>query len=197
MTADSITFHEHAKVTVLEEAPDISTVTPVDSSEETLSWKTHTNLKKFDEQGTLFEEIDIEGNAASVGGISALWHRLVGGTTVSAFDNANAAIGVGDSTTANGSPLTSNDLLAATNKLRKGMDATYPQHTDSTSTDGSRTITFRATFASAEANFAWNEWGVFNAVGAGAGRMLNRKQEALGTKVSGATWQLTLTLTMA
>lgn len=199
MPDESIRIQETAKVVVLEEAPnpDISDVVNVEGSEDNLHWETHTNLKKFNENMELVEEIDIDGNAASIGGISALWHRLLGGNTVSAFDNTNAAIGVGDSTTANPSPLTSNDMLAATNKLRKGMDATYPQQTDSTGTDSSRTVTFRSTFASADANWAWNEWGVFNSATAGAGRMLNRKVESLGTKVAGATWQLTITLTMA
>ena len=107
------------------------------------------------------------------------------GEAFTAFNNANARIGVGDSTTAFAAGQT--DLQAPANKLRKAMDATYPQRT-------TNVLTFRATFGTAEANFAWNEWGVFNA--AAAGQMLNRKVEALGTKTSAQTWQLTVDLTL-
>ncbi|HET7110286.1 MAG TPA: hypothetical protein VFI41_05405 [Gemmatimonadales bacterium] len=104
---------------------------------------------------------------------------------VTAFNNANAYIGVGDSTTAYAN--TQTDLVAATNKFRKAMDATYPQQ-------ATNVLTYRSTFALADANFAWNEWGVFNA--STAGTMLNRKQEALGTKANTQSWQFTVTLTL-
>ena len=107
------------------------------------------------------------------------------GEAFTAFNNANARIGVGDSTTAFAAAQT--DLQAPANKLRKAVDATYPQR-------AANVLTFRATFGTAEANFAWNEWGVFNA--AAAGQMLNRKVEALGTKTSAQTWQLTVDLTL-
>lgn len=104
-----------------------------------------------------------------------------GGT---AFNNANSYIGVGDSSTAHA--FTQTDLQAATNKLRKAMDASYPQV-------AANVLTFRSTFGTSEANFAWNEWGVFNA--AAAGTMMNRKVESLGTKTSAQSWQLTVTIT--
>lgn len=106
-----------------------------------------------------------------------------GGT---AFNNANSYIGVGDSATAFAAAQT--DLQAAANKLRKAMDATYP-------TLAANVMTFRATFGTADANFAWAEWGVFNA--AAAGTMMNRKVEALGTKTNTQTWQLTATITLS
>lgn len=106
------------------------------------------------------------------------------GAAVTAFNNANSYIGVGDSTTAFAAGQT--DLQAATNKLRKAMDATYPS-------GASNVITWRSTFATGDANWAWQEWGVFNA--AAAGTMLNRKVESLGTKTSTQTWQFTVVLT--
>lgn len=106
------------------------------------------------------------------------------GAGVTAFNNANAHIGVGDSTTAFAVGQT--DLQAATNKLRKAMDATYPS-------GATNVLTFRSTFATGDANFAWQEWGVFNA--SSAGTMLNRKVESLGTKTNTQTWQFTVTLT--
>lgn len=107
------------------------------------------------------------------------------GETVTEFTNANAHIGVGDSTTAFAA--TQTDLVAASNKLRKAMDATYP-------TRATNVLTFRSTFATGEANFAWQEWGVFNA--SSGGTMLNRKVESLGTKTSAQSWQFTVTLTV-
>lgn len=140
----------------------------------------------------LYERLEREGNLLLIGGVSALWQRLIS-TSITAFDNTNAYLGVGDSTTAAAD--TQTDLQAATNKLRKAMDATYPQHTDSTGTASSKTITYKSTFATGDANFAWQEWGVFNA--SSAGRMLNRKVESLGTKTSAATWALTVSLSLA
>jgi hypothetical protein len=106
-----------------------------------------------------------------------------GGT---AFNNANSYIGVGDSTTAFSAAHT--DLQAATNKLRKAMDATYP-------TVATNVLTFRSTFATTDANWAWQEWGIFNA--SSGGTMMSRKVESLGTKTSAQSWQITCTITLA
>lgn len=108
------------------------------------------------------------------------------GATYTAFNNANARLGVGDSTTAWSAAHT--DLIG-TNKFRKAMDASFP--TD----NGSGTLTFKATFATTEANFAWSEFGTFNA-GSG-GTMLQRKVQALGTKPSSEQWVLTVTVAVA
>jgi hypothetical protein len=56
-------------------------------------------------------------------------------------------------------------------------------------------MTFRSTFATSEANWAWQEWGVFNAFSSGT--MMSRKVESLGTKTSAQSWQLTVTITLA
>lgn len=111
---------------------------------------------------------------------------LIGGSDFTRFNNANAHLGVGDSSAAFAASQT--DLQAATNKHREPMDATYPQR-------ATNVLTFRATFETADANHAWNEWGIFNAVS--AGEMLNRVVESLGTKTSAATWEFTVTLTIA
>jgi len=108
------------------------------------------------------------------------------GDTFTAYSNANAYIGVGDSTTA--FAIGQTDLQASTNKLRKAMDSTYPQR-------ASGVLTFRSTFATTDANYAWQEWAVFNA--SSSGTMLSRKVESLGTKTSAQTWQFTVTLTFS
>lgn len=105
------------------------------------------------------------------------------GEAVTSFANANAHIGVGNGTTAFSAAHT--DLQGAS-KARKAMDATYPQRSG-------LQLTFRSSFASGDANFAWEEWGIFNA--AAAGTMLNRVVANNGTKASGATWVFTVTLT--
>lgn len=165
-------------------------------------WRCHTLLRKFHGDSTdltdLFDEVSIDGNLLMYGGASCQWQTLIGngtstgGQTLTYFNNANAHIGVGDSSTAEAA--THTDLQAATNKLRKAMDATYPLHTDGVVV-GAASIAFRSTFATGDANYAWNEWGIFN--GSSGGRMLNRKVQSLGTKTSAASWQLTVTLTLA
>jgi hypothetical protein len=107
------------------------------------------------------------------------------GEAVTAFNEANAHLGVGDSAAA--FDATQTDLQAATNKLRKAVSAGYP-------TRAANVLTFRSLFGTSEANWVWAEWAAFNA--AAAGVMLNRKVEALGTKTSAQSWQLTVELTV-
>lgn len=139
-----------------------------------------------------YEVISREGNLLTYGGASALWDLLIGAGNVTAFNNANAYIGVGDSNTA--AAATQTDLQAVTNKVRVGMEASYPSHTDGTS-DGADDCVFRSVFGTGSANFAWEEWALFNA--STAGRMLNRKVESLGTKTSAAAWTFTVTLSLS
>jgi hypothetical protein len=143
----------------------------------------------FESEGNVLVNGD---NTATQGGVRGMWDRLIGNTTVVAYSNANARIGVGDG---NGSvPTGANadtDLTAPTNKLRKAMNATYPQ----LGASPARSLIFQSDFTTSEANFAWREWGIFNTATAAQG-MLNHKGEDLGTKVSG-TWTLTLTLAIS
>lgn len=111
---------------------------------------------------------------------------IVGDGGITVLNNANAYLGVGDSTTAFSAAHT--DLQAASNKLRVGMDATYPQRS-------SNVLTLRSTFTTGQANYAWAEWGVFNA--SSGSTMFSRKVEALGTKTSAQSWVLTATVTVA
>ena len=206
MPVDPMHLDEHARIAASGELHDA------------VRWRATWSIHKFDDPtGTigqaleggaeldafadhLLEVIEREGNLLMYGGASCLWQCLIGNGTTTAgqnltyFNNGNAAIGVGDSTTA--AAATQNDLQAATNKLRKAMDATYPSHSDGTSS-GAATITFRSTFGSSDANFAWQEWIVANSATAATGRALNRKVESLGTKASGTTWVFTVTLTLA
>ena len=75
------------------------------------------------------------------------------------------------------------------------MDATYPSHTDGTGSSSNAVITYKSTFETGDANFAWAEWAIFNA--STSGRMLNRKVFSGGTKTSADAWSLTVTITLA
>ncbi len=99
-----------------------------------------------------------------------------------AFNNANAYLAVGNGTTAFSAAHT--DLQGAS-KTRKAMDATYP--TDPPSPVNR--LLWRSTFATGDANHAWDEVGVANA--STAGTMLSRLVTALGTKTVSGTWVLT------
>lgn len=129
-----------------------------------------------------YEVIEHEENLLLEVGIAEIWDILIGGSA-NHFDNANSTIGVGDSSTAEVASQT--DLQAATNKQYNGMEATYPSRTD-------ETLSFKASFGSAEANFAWHEWVVKQGA---SGICLNRKVDSLGTKASG-TWTLEVGLTL-
>lgn len=169
-----------------------------------IQWKAKWKVEKYhgdDVTGTPYEIIEKEGNLLMHGGASCIWQTLIGngnassGQTLTYFDNSNAHIGVGNGTQA--VTATQNDLQASAgtaNQIRKGMDATYPQHTDGTNA-GAGTIVFRSTYGTSDANFHWYEWGVFN--GLSGGRMLNRKQEDLGSKTSASTWTFSVSLSLA
>jgi len=120
-------------------------------------------------------------NGVTNAGEDALRNRLVG-TSPTAFDASNAYLGVGDSSTAFAESQT--DLQAATNKVRVGMNATYPKDGS-----GAQTTDWQSDFTSGVGNFAWAEWALFNA--SSSGTMFSRKVESLGTKASGSVWTLT------
>ena len=142
-----------------------------------------------------YETLECHGNALTTAGLNRLTSLLIGAGGQAATNTATR-IGVGNSTTAFAVGQT--DLQAAAgaaNRQFKVMDATYPQQANGV-------VTARSSFATGEANFAWQEWGIdigaptvtdgttVNAV------LLNRKVESLGTKASG-TWVLTATITIS
>lgn len=155
-----------------------------------IRYRTRWILKKYaDDQAFLddapYAESVIEGNLLLNEGIGELLLLLTGGSAT-AYNNANARIGVGDSATAEAA--TQTDLQAAVNKAYKAMSATYPQI-------AAQTVTFRAAFGASEANYAWNEFSVDN--GAVGLKNLNRKVSAQGTKTSGQTWTVDLQITFS
>jgi hypothetical protein len=138
------------------------------------------------EKGEAFETIVNKGNVLLNEGITAMWN-LIGGLTATAFSNANAYLGVGDSATA--ATASQTGLQASTNKAYVAMSATYPQVSN-------QTITFQGIFDGSTGNFAWNEMTVASGNSDSAVNM-NRKVSSQGTKISGQVWTLTLAITLS
>ena len=152
-------------------------------------WRPRWKIEKYHGEAkpeNLYAVEEFAGNLLLNEGITELLNLLIGGTAT-AYNNANARIGVGDSTTAATAAQTG--LQAATNKTWKGMDASYPQVSG-------QTVTFRATFGTSDANYSWREFTVVNAAD-DTGKNLCRKVENHGTKASGDTWIISLQITIS
>lgn len=153
----------------------------------------------FDRLGVCPDEVVEEvGNLITTAGLTRITSLITGGGG-QAVTNTSARLGVGDSSTAAAVGDTDLGAIAgSTHRWFQVMDATYP-------TTSAGVITFKATFGTSDGNFTggWQEWGVDigtptvtsgNTVNA---TLLNHKIASLGTKVSGATWALTATLTLS
>ena len=145
--------------------------------------------------------VEVEGNLLVRGGGSLIWECLKGsGTTASTaakkYFNATAAIGVGNSTTAAAATQTA---LQGGSKTTKALTGGYPTHTTGSTAATVVDIVYKSTFGTADANFTWNEWGLFNkTTGTANARMLNRKVQAgMITKSTAATATMTITLSLA
>lgn len=118
-------------------------------------------------------------------GINAIWTLVCGGSET-AFNNANARVGVGNSNTAENA--TQTGLLGASTAFA-AMDSGYP-------TFGSnQKATFKGTFGNGQAEFAWEEFTVDN--GATPNKNLHRKVTSKGTKGANETWVLTIELSLS
>jgi len=132
------------------------------------------------------------GNLLLTAGITRLGNLLVGAGGT-AFNATNSRIGVGDGVTA---PAIGNTDLSAV----AGSTHRWFQLVDATPSCTTNVITFHATFASADGNFAWNEFGTDNGTASGntvTAPLLNRSvPSTLGTK-TGGSWALTETITIS
>jgi hypothetical protein len=134
-----------------------------------------------------YEVINGKDNCLLNTGINKIWD-LVDGTASGAshiYDNTHAQIGVGDSSTA--ANATQTDLQAASNKTYKGMESGFPTST-------AQKITLKSSFGSSDAVYTWNEWVSKQSTSAVC---LNRKVESMGTKSSGSTWTLEISITLS
>ena len=117
-----------------------------------------------------------EGNTGLNEGLQNLIDvaAALGGTN---YGSANAYLGVGIGTAAAAAAQTG---LQGTATAFAAIDASYPART-------SQTVEYRATFGTAAANFAWEEYTLVNAA-TDAGQNLLRATSTKGTKVAGESW---------
>lgn len=162
---------------------------PADSA----SWGIEATVRRWDstssfEAGAEPDSCDTyTGNMLLNAGISRLGSLLVGAGGT-AFNAANSRLGVGDGSAATSAGQT--DLQGSSK---------YFQLVDSVSWSG-QSGSWTATFGSSAANFDWQEWAIDNGSSSGStavSPLLNRKAVAMGTKVSGSTWTLTVTVTIS
>lgn len=185
-----------------------------------ITWRSSTLVEKFSKEQTEFalyklmhnpsgDELrklcgepelgiheDPTSNLLTTAGLNRITSLIIAGGG-QGVTNTAARLGVGDSTTA--AAVGDTDLGAAAGSTHRQfyvMDATYP-------TQSNGLLTFKSTFASADANFAWQEWCVDVATPTVANGttvntlLLNHKIVSMGTKVSGSTWALTATITLS
>lgn len=139
----------------------------------------------------------VDGNLVTTAGLTRLTSLLTAGGG-QALSNTATRLGVGDG--AGSAAVGDTDLSAAagsTHRWFQVMDATYPSVS-------AGVLTAKATFASADGNFAWNEFGLdigTPTVSSGntvAACLFNHKTSiAQGTKASGQTWAATATITFS
>lgn len=127
--------------------------------------------------------------------VNAGWTRLMNLLTnqgaTQAYDATHTRIGAGNGVTA--AAYTDADLAAAAGSANRWF-----QLVSGAGTLGTRTLAWSATFASADGNFTWAEFGIDNGLASGntvTAPMLNRAVSAQGTKASGQTWTATATIT--
>lgn len=147
------------------------------------------------------------GNLLTTMGLTTITALLIGAGGTGALFNigpsAKPVCGVGATATA--AAVTDVALGAnGTSAWYQAMDPTFP-------TVSAGVMTGQTTFASGDANFAWNEWcwasgsgtvtasATFASVYATAASrsMWNHKIASLGTKASGAAWVFTTTITLS
>lgn len=139
------------------------------------------------------------GNILVTAGLGLI-SNLIEGAGGTPFAHADAIVGVGATATA--------ATIADVHLGADGGSAYYQQADTSYPTASGGVITAVSTFASVNANFAWNEWCLATGSGgitAGATlasvattpTMLNHKIASLGTKASGAAWVFTATITLS
>jgi hypothetical protein len=125
------------------------------------------------------------GNTALNAGLQNIVKLICAVSSGTAWNSANAKIGVGNSSTAASAAQTA--LIGS--HAYAGMDTGYPTRT-------SQTAKWRSTFSGTAANFAWYEFTV-STTATNTGINLNRKVSTKGTKSAGESWTLELQVTFS
>lgn len=141
-----------------------------------------------------YETSQVVGNLITNAGWTRLMNLLTNQGATQAFDATHTRIGVGNSNTAEA--YTDTDLGAAAGSANRWF-----QLVSGAGTLGTRTLSFSATFGTADGNFAWNEFGLDQGTASGntvTAVFFNHKASiAQGTKASGQTWTATATITFS
>ena len=136
----------------------------------------------------------VVGNLITNAGWTRLMNLLTNQSATQALDATHARIGVGNSNTAEA--YTDTDLGASAGSTNRWF-----QLVTGAGTLGTRTLAFAASFASADGNFAWNEFGLdFGTASSNAvtAPLFNHKAGiAQGTKALGQVWAATATITFS
>jgi len=146
------------------------------------------DLERFLAEVKPYEVVEKEGNLLCNVGINLLLDLLVagGGTP---YNNANAYLAVGNGVVA-AAPADTD--ITGPSKTYIVSDVGYP-------IVGTTACTWRSTFAAGDANYAWNEVALLNGNAPPASFILNHLVPAggLGTKAAGASWTLSLVITIS
>jgi hypothetical protein len=138
---------------------------------------------------------DSEKNLLTTNGINRMLNLTIAGGG-QALTNTATRLGVGDGAgTAAAGDTDLSAVAGSTHRWFQVMDATFPSV-------ATNVLTAKATWTTADGNFAWNEWGLdvgtptVTASATVAALLFNHKTSAaLGTKTTG-TWVLTVTVTI-
>jgi hypothetical protein len=168
---------------------------PADAAQESQKFKILWTLEKWNKSedhlaGMLPDEtVYAPKNLLVTGGINMMLSLLTSIGNFTPYGSGTAQLRVGNGSTAAASGDT--DLSGGSLDV-SAMDAGFP-------TVSVTTATWRATYGSSQANFVWNEVAVQNQSGSVGSftRILNHKVQNFGTKASGSTWTLTLTVTIS
>ncbi|BEL07832.1 hypothetical protein Q0Z83_060230 [Actinoplanes sichuanensis] len=208
MGTDTARAHDHLGVSVRTPLADRSfgtTLWRVErwDADQTRWVKTRTGLAAptgadFRQLGVeSYETSEVLGNLITNAGWTRLMNLLTNQGATQALDATHVRIGVGNGSTAEA--YTDTDLAAAA-----GASNRYFQPVSGAGSLGTRTLTFSATFGTADGNHAWNEFGLDVTSGTAAGGttvgalLFNRKAGiAQGTKASGQTWTASAVVTFS
>lgn len=188
MGADGIRWHSHARVDQFD-----------DEQVEWVTRRTGILVPAGDDLARLVRPVEVtesDGNLLTTAGLTRITSLIIAGGGQGA---TNTATRLGTGNGAGSAAVGDTDLGAAagaSNRWFQVMDATYPQV-------AAGVITAKATFATGDGNYAWNEWGLdvgtptVTSSAVVAACLVNHKTSAaLGTKASGS-WVLTVTITLA
>jgi hypothetical protein len=183
------------------------------------TWRAHALVEKWDIDKTLwvcrrtnllkpqashFEKLRVRpddtaewaGNLLTTAGLTRLM-SLLNGAGGQAMTNTATRLGTGNGVgTAAVGDTDMSASAGSANRWFQIMDATFPSV-------ATNVLTAKSTFASADGNYVWNEWGldigtptVSSSAVVSAVLANHKTSAALGTKASGSSWALTATITI-